>query len=488
MNNNNSYRNILKATSLFAGVQGVNILLNLMRTKLVAVYLGPAGVGLNAIYNETKELLHETTNCGMDQSGVREISLHYEEWLETNNREALDNSLKLTRSLVVTLAILGTILSILLAYPLSLLTFSDAEHVWDFVCLAPAVGISTLICGEMMVLKATRQIKKIAWLSTLTIIIGIITNIPLYYLWGLKGIIPAILLFLAVQLIIVCRYSFAHYPFKISFNSAFLKTGKPILILGASFVAQGFVAHGARLLIQAYINIHGSVVDVGYYNAVLVIMSMFFGLFASSIAADFFPRLSGIFSNEGERRTVVIRQINVMQILTSPALVAFMVIANIIVPLLLSNEFISIIPILEMALLTGLVKTIATPLQYLPLAAGDAKLYFIAELIAYAFMVPIYVLCYSQWGLYGIGYGICIFNVIDLLWAILYCKLKYDVMPDMSNIMFFMFQTLIVLAAYLAVRNLEGWSYVMSSAVLVLVSCLTSFLTFHRIRNNDDKG
>ena len=138
-----------------------------------------------------------------------------------------------------------------------------------------------------------------------------------------------------------------------------------------------------------------------------------------------------------------------------------------------------------MALLTGLVKTIATPLQYLPLAAGDAKLYFIAELIAYAFMVPIYVLCYSQWGLHGIGYGICIFNVIDLLWAILYCKLKYDVMPDMYNILFFMFQTLIVLAAYLAVRNLEGWSYVMSSAVLVVTSCLTSFLTFQRIRNHD---
>ena len=76
---------------------------------------------------------------------------------------------------------------------------------------------------------------------------------------------------------------------------------------------------------------------------------MFFGLFASSIAADFFPRLSGIFSNEDERRTVVIRQINVMQILTSPALVAFIVIANIIVPLLLSNEFISIIPILNEA-------------------------------------------------------------------------------------------------------------------------------------------
>ncbi|MBQ9561727.1 MAG: oligosaccharide flippase family protein [Prevotella sp.] len=487
MKSNNSYRNIFKATSMFAGVQGFNILLNLLRTKLVAVYLGPAGVGLNAIYNETKELLHETTNCGMDQSGVREISIHYEKWLETKDREGLDNSLKLTRSLVVTLAIVGTILSVLLAYPLSMLTFSDAAHTWDFVCLAPAVGMSTLICGEMMVLKATRQIKKIAWLSTLTIIVGILTNIPLYYMWGLKGIIPAILFFLVVQLIIVCRYSFAHYPFEINLNRTFLKTGRPILILGASFVAQGFVAHGARLLIQAYINTHGTVVDVGYYNAVLGITSMFFGLFASSIAADFFPRLSGIFSNEGERRTVVIRQINVMQILTSPALVAFMIAANIMVPLLLSNEFVPMIPILEVALLTGLVKTIATPLQYLPLAAGDAKLYFFAELIAYAFMVPIYVLCYSQWGLQGIGYGICLFNIIDLLWAMLYCKVKYNITPNMSNIIFFTLQTLMIAMAFYITRSMGGLMFYIGSTALVAVSCLTSLLTFQKIRRRDEE-
>jgi hypothetical protein len=58
-------------------------------------------------------------------------------------------------------------------------------------------------------------------------------------------------------------------------------------------------------------------------------------------------------------------------------------------------------------------------------------------------------------------------------------------MPDMSNMLFFMFQTLIVLAAYLAVRNLDGWVFVMSSAALIVTSSLTSFLTFQRIRHHD---
>lgn len=487
MKKNNSYKNILKATSLFAGVQGLNILLNLIRTKLVAMYLGPSGVGLNAIYNETKELLHETTNCGMDQSGVREISIHYEAWKNGEGREQLDHSIMLTRSLVVALAIVGSLICALLAYPLSELTFSDAEHMWGYMVLAPAVGLSTLICGEMTVLKATRQLKKIAMLSTVTIIVGIITNIPLYYFWGMKGVLPAILLFLVTQLAIVTRYSFAHYPFKVNLSTTFLKTGKPILILGASFVAQGLVAHGARLLIQSYINTHGTLEDVGYYNALLGMISIFFGIFASSIAADYFPRLSGIFKDEGERALVVTRQINVMQILTSPALVVFVFMASILVPVLLSGEFEPMVPILEIALLTGLVKTIATPLQYLPLAAGDAKLYLMTEVVAYAFMVPIYVLCYANWGLMGIGYGVCVFNIIDLLWAMLYCKVKYNVVPSLSNLGFFLLQTTLIVLTFYVVRTMEGSMMWIGGAMIAMASLVTSVLTFMKIRNDDSE-
>ena len=56
----------------------INILLNLLRTKAIAILLGPSGVGLNGIYNETRELIHTTTNLGLDISGVRGISQAFE--------------------------------------------------------------------------------------------------------------------------------------------------------------------------------------------------------------------------------------------------------------------------------------------------------------------------------------------------------------------------------------------------------------------------
>ena len=44
-------RNILKITGMFGGQQAVSILCSIVRTKLVAMWIGPVGVGLFGIFN-----------------------------------------------------------------------------------------------------------------------------------------------------------------------------------------------------------------------------------------------------------------------------------------------------------------------------------------------------------------------------------------------------------------------------------------------------
>ena len=44
-----SYSHILKYTSIFGGMQGLNILIGIIRTKLVALILGPVGMGLVSV-------------------------------------------------------------------------------------------------------------------------------------------------------------------------------------------------------------------------------------------------------------------------------------------------------------------------------------------------------------------------------------------------------------------------------------------------------
>ena len=75
---NNSYRSIAKANTIFGGVQIFNIIIGIIRSKVVAVLLGPHGVGLMGLFQSTIDLVRAGTNCGLQTSAVRDVSIAHE--------------------------------------------------------------------------------------------------------------------------------------------------------------------------------------------------------------------------------------------------------------------------------------------------------------------------------------------------------------------------------------------------------------------------
>ena len=72
--NQSSYRQIFKATSLFGGVQVFNILLSIIRSKIIAVLLGPVGMGVAGLLTSTTALVGGITNFGLGTSAVRDVA------------------------------------------------------------------------------------------------------------------------------------------------------------------------------------------------------------------------------------------------------------------------------------------------------------------------------------------------------------------------------------------------------------------------------
>ena len=56
-NQTSSYRSIFKATSLFGGVQVYQILISVIKSKFVAVLLGPEGMGIQGLYQSAIQLI-----------------------------------------------------------------------------------------------------------------------------------------------------------------------------------------------------------------------------------------------------------------------------------------------------------------------------------------------------------------------------------------------------------------------------------------------
>ena len=70
-----TYSSILKAISIFGGTQVYGIVISIIRTKVMALLLGPSGVGLLGLYNAAISLISGFTSFGIDISGARKIAL-----------------------------------------------------------------------------------------------------------------------------------------------------------------------------------------------------------------------------------------------------------------------------------------------------------------------------------------------------------------------------------------------------------------------------
>ncbi len=483
---NNKYNVILKATSLFGGVQGLNILLNLIRTKIVAVLIGPGGVGLNAIYNESRELIHSTTNLGLDVSGVRGISSAYERMAAATDevervasRASITSEVRLLRSWVLLLALLGTLLCMVCAAPLSRLSFGDYSHTWGYVLLAPAVGLSTITCGELAVLKGLRRLKGIATVSLLNVLAGLVVTIPIYYIWGIDGVLPALLSLALACMIVTCAFGFNAERPRFVFTNQELRKGHKMLSVGFNFVVCSIIGHVAQFGILAYLNQHASQETVGLYSSAYALTMTYAGMVFTAIETDYFPRLSGIITNRIERADTLLRQQDVTLMLATPMLVAMIVALPLIVPLFLSGEFLAIIPMAQATTVGLLFRAAYLPNAYISLAAGDNKTFLAINIIG-SIDILLVLVGYHYAGLLGMGVALTIQNFIDMALVMAISKWKYGVTFTLPRILLMCLQTLLLVGTYALCTILDGWHYWLAGTLMTLLASVYSLIIYRR--------
>jgi antigen flippase len=69
-----SYGQILKSSALIGGSQIANIAIGIVRTKAMAMLLGPPGFGLFGLYGSIANLTQSVAGMGVNSSGVRQIA------------------------------------------------------------------------------------------------------------------------------------------------------------------------------------------------------------------------------------------------------------------------------------------------------------------------------------------------------------------------------------------------------------------------------
>ena len=122
--NRNSYKQSLKATSLFGGVQIFNILIQIIRSKFAAVLLGPEGMGVMGLLNSTITMISSFTNCGLGTSAVRNIA----EANGANDTKRIALIISVFRRLVWITGLTGALICLVSASLLSQVTFGNTDY------------------------------------------------------------------------------------------------------------------------------------------------------------------------------------------------------------------------------------------------------------------------------------------------------------------------------------------------------------------------
>ena len=477
-NTNSSYHHILKYTSLFGSIQALNIFIGLVRNKLVALILGPGGIGLMSLFNSAIALLSNATNLGIATSSVKTLSELYEK----GNDEQVKRHVRVIRLWALATAVIGFFACALAGPLLNNFSFSWGNHVKHFVLLAPTVAMLAITGGETAILKSARRLRNLAKVSVWNVFLALVFTTPIIYFYGQKGIIPTITLITFTQMLLTIRYSHRVFPWSFHFERSLWGEGLPMIRLGIAFVVAGIFGSGADFLIRASLNNIASLNMLGLYNAGFMMSVTYAGMVFTSMETDYYPRLAAVGHDVQQMSNTVNHQVEVSLLMISPLLVAFSIGAPVIVQLLYSKEFLDVVPMIQITVLAMYLRAMKLPVAYLTLAKGDSWSYLFLEAYSAVVMVIAVVGGYMLFGLPGTGAGLLVTGLIDIIVVNIFTRYKYHYKVSSTVFRFAKYQLPIALAVYAITCWLHGWLYWASGIVMGLLSLWISFRLFRQAR------
>lgn len=395
-----SQRQILKATSLIGSASAFSIIMSIARIKIAAIYIGVLGVGLMGGYNSLLTVFFTLMGLGVHGSAVREIALCN---LEKNSERLAFYVIALKRfSWIV--GLIGFLCVMFLSKRLSFWVFGIDDYAQSIRVLGFIVLLNVLNSFYTCLIQGMRRVTDLAKANVFGGIAGTLLAGFFFFEMGVDGIIWALIVAAASQMLITRWFaikipilsvtqSWKDSPFLIY---RLLKVGIPLML-------SNFATSITLLWIMALITREADLRSAGLYSAAFVLTNFISGFVQSSIAADFYSRLTEASLNRSTMHKIINEQIEVILLVTVPALLACMVLAPWLINLIYSVEFSSSALLLQYLLLGLLGKVISTPLGFVFLSIGRGKTFFGFELFVNIFHITLVYFAIKNYSLVYTG-------------------------------------------------------------------------------------
>ena len=474
---NKSYRNIFKATSLFGGVQLILIVLSIIRSKAIAVLLGPTGMGINAIMNSSISLISSFTNFGLSSSAVKDLA----------NADSSGDIKKISITIVVLRRLfwitgaIGFFTTLLLSPYLSQLGFDNLNYTLAFSFIAFSILFGQISSGYTVVLQGLRKLKYLALSHVLGASAGLVISIFLYYLFAVKGIMPAIILSSVAGLLINWHFVSKIKTLKTRVEwSETWNVGKGMLKLGLMLSMGGLVSSAASYFLRSFISQRGGLMEVGLYNAGFAIINTYVGMVFTAMSTDYYPRLSSVVYDLDKTKNLVSQQAEISVLVLAPLLSIFILFISFAVISFYSSSFLPVTNFLLWASLGIVFKAYSWAAGFIFISKGASKIFFINEFVSNTYLLVLNMIGYSYYGLTGLGISFLIAYILHLFQVLVVVNKLYGFKYHSDSIRLFVSQILF-LGALLAVSLLStGYWHIVIGGLISLACIFFSFMQLQK--------
>ena len=443
----------------------------------MAILLGPAGVGISGLYTSATTLVQQLTSFGLSSSAVRNVS----EANATGDQNRINRVVTALKRLVWITGLLGVIAVVVFSPLLSKTSFGDTRHIIPFIVISVTLLLNQLSAGQKVILQGTRKLKYLAKSSAYGITIGLFVSLPLYYFFGVNGIVPNIVLSSLIAFLLTWYFSQKVEVEKVQMNNKeVLSEGKTMLTMGIAMSITTILASASSYALRGYIRLLDSVESVGLFTLGFTLMNQYTGLIFNAMSTDFYPRLSAVNNDNIQCKEIVNKQNEIGVLIIAPMLSLCIVFISLVIKILASEKFLPITGYMVWAAWGILFKVASWSIGYIFLAKAESKLFMITEIVTCVYTFVLSIVGYKFLGLTGVGLATAISLILYLIMVYIIANKRYQFTYDRSFVRLFLIHFILITACVACVYILPTlWKYIIGT-ILASIGCYFSFVELHK--------
>ena len=404
-----SYVEILFSSVLIGGSSVLALLISLVRTKAMALLLGPAGFGLFGMFMAVADFARSVAEMGINSSGVRQIAAA----AGTADSARIALTAAVLRRTALVLGLAGAVLLAIFAVPVSTFTFGTADQAAAIALLGLAVFFRLVSDGQAALIQGMRRIGDLAKINVLGLLFGVPASIAIVYALGVEGVALAVVVSAACVLAVSWWYARRVPVAKptLTGGEAAREAGA-LLKLGFAFMTSAMLMMGAAYAVRMIVLRVEGLEAAGFYHAAWALGGLYVGVVLQAMGTDFYPRLVGAITDDELSNRLVNEQAQVSLLLSGPGVLATIALAPLALIILYSPTFVAAAEVLRWLCAGIALRVVTWPIGYIIVARNARVLFVVTEILWAALNVGLTFFLVRYLGLVGAGVAFLLSYVV----------------------------------------------------------------------------